>query len=64
MVTYQGVQVYSCTCETVISIIMLANAKALAHPNLENRIQKKFKTAAVEIPLFEGTKLKQLFALD
>ena len=42
----------------MISIMLLANAKELAHPNLENPIQNKFERAAVEIPLFEGTKLK------
>ena len=44
----------------MISIMLLANAKELAHPNLENLIQNKFERAAVEISLFEGTKLKQV----
>lgn len=42
----------------MISIMLLANAKELAHPNLENLIQNKFERASVEIPFIEGTKLK------
>jgi hypothetical protein len=41
-----------------MSIIVLANAKAFAHPTLKNLIQRKFERATVEIPFIEGTKLK------
>lgn len=40
--------------------MLLANAKELAHPSLENLIQNKFERASVEIPFIEGTKLKPI----